>query len=98
MVLSSLERGVLEKQIDHTIKGMKLIVDTARGEAFKPWLRDKDGVDMAIGISFGEILALYISGYLIRNNQPPSDEEKTEIRQIINKRLGEIREAVYNCG
>jgi hypothetical protein len=98
MALSTIERGVLEKQIDHTLNGIKIIVDMTREEQYKAWLRDKDGVDMAIGLAYGEIIALYVSGFFVRNGRAPTGEESVESRKILDKRLGEIREAVYNCG
>jgi len=98
MALNSIDRGVLEQHIDNAINNMKIILEMIRDERIKPWLRDKDGVDMAIGFCYGEILALFLSGYLVRNAHDPTDDEKTEIKKILDKRLGEIREAVYNCG
>ncbi len=98
MIFNEFDRGVLENLFEISIRDMEINVDVARDEMFRSVLNDKDGVDLALGIVIGTIHTLFISGFKLRNGRKLNSEENIELFRITKSKLGQLREAIFQCG
>ncbi len=98
MVLTAFDRGVLEQLFDESVLNMKLDVDVARNEMFENILNDKDGVDLALGFAIGTIHTSFIVGFRQRNGRSLNHDELMELMYITKNHLGQIKEAIFQCG
>ena len=97
MIFNEFDRGVLENLFEISIRDMEINVDVARDEMFRSVLNDKDGVDLALGIVIGTIHTLFISGFKLRNGRKLNSEENIELFRITKSKLGQLREAIFQC-
>ena len=98
MIFNEFDRGVLENLFESGIRDMEINVDVARDEMFRSVLNDKDGVDLALGIVIGTIYTSFISGFKLRNGRKLNLEENIELLRITKSKLGQLREAIFQCG
>jgi len=98
MILNTFDRGVLENLFEVSIRDMEVNVDVAREKMFHVVLNDKDGVDLALGIALGTIHTAFIAGFRQRNGRKMTSEEKDELWKITETKLGQLREAIFQCG
>ena len=98
MIFNTFDRGVLENLFEVSIRDMEVNVDVARDEMFRSVLNDKDGVDLALGIVLGTIHTAFIAGFNTRNGRKMTSEEKNELWKITKTKLGQLREAIFQCG
>ena len=98
MIFNTFDRGVLENLFEISIRDMEINVDVARDEVFRSVLNDKDGVDLALGIALGTIHTSFIAGFRQRNGRKMTSEEKNELWKITETKLGQLREAIFQCG
>jgi len=98
MIFNKFDRGVLENLFKISIRDMEINVDVARDEMFRSVLNDKDGVDLALGIVIGTIHTLFISGFKLRTGRKLNSEENIELFRITKSKLGQLREAIFQCG
>ena len=98
MIFNQFDRGVLETLYEETIKGMKFNVVVARDEMFSSVLNDKDGADLALGMAIGMIHTTFMAGFRMRNKRRMTSEENDELFRITKSKLGQLREAIFQCG
>jgi len=98
MVFNTFDRGVLEQLFEQSVSGMKKNVEVARDEMFKNVLNDKDGMDLALGISLGMIHTSFTVGFKQRNGRYLNSEETTELMTITKDHLPKLKEAIFQCG
>ena len=98
MVLTAFDRGILEQLFDESVLSMKLDVDVARNEMFENILNDKDGVDLALGFAIGRIHTSFIVGFRQRNCRSLNHDELMELMNITKNHLGQLKEAIFQCG
>jgi len=98
MVLTAFDRGALEQLFDESVLNMKLDVDVARNEMFENILNDKDGVDLALGFAIGTIHTAFIVGFRQRNGRSLNHDELMELMHITKNHLGQLKEAIFQCG
>ena len=55
-------------------------------------------MDLALGIVIGTIHTLFISGFKLRNGRKLNSEENIELFRITKSKLGQLREAIFQCG
>jgi len=98
MVLNAFDRRVLEQLFDESVVNMKLDVDVARNKMFENILNDKDGVDLALGFAIGTIHTSFIVGFRQRNGRTLNQDESMELMYITKNHLGQLKEAIFQCG
>ena len=105
MVLSSEDRGFLEKIIDQQIQNIPNLVGFARNEQVKKGLMITNDYDFVIGQVFSTILGSFSSYYTQKLTNifslPTPDQLQTSMQEAVNviiRRLPEIRNAIYSCG
>ena len=55
-------------------------------------------MDLALGIVIGTIHTSFISGFKLRNGRKLNSEENIELFRITKSKLGQLREAIFQCG
>jgi len=98
MVLTAFDRRILEQLFDESILSMKHDVDVARDEMFENILNDKDGADLALGFAIGTIHTSFIVGFRQRNGRSLNHDELIELMYITKNHLGQLKEAIFQCG
>ncbi len=98
MTLSIEDRGLLEKNIDSEIEGIKAVINIARNELNKKEWEIRNEADFALGWAIGSISANFTHNYVDLHHAPPSKEEVSQATEIITKRIREIKEAIFKCG
>jgi len=94
MVLTAVDRGVLETLIDKTINEAKMDAKTFADENMKKAFHINNTEDFVFGLAYGGINASF-SGYFTTSHRTlPSAEELTEITDIILRRLPEIKKSI----
>jgi len=95
MVLTAVDRGVLEKLIDRIISIAKIDAKTFADEKARKAFHIKNSEDFVFGIAYGQINSSF-SGYFASFYQRQADaEELAEISDIVLRRLPEIRKAIF---
>jgi len=98
MVLNAFDRRILEQLFDESVLSMKLDVGVARDEMFENILNDKDGADLALGFAIGTIHTSFIIEFRRRNGRSLNRDELTELMYITKNHLGQLKEAIFQCG
>jgi len=98
MLFEALDREVLEKLFDYSITNMKTNVKIARNEIFRNILNDKDGVDLALGLTLGIIHMSFMDGFKLRHNRVLNPAENEELLTITGSKLKQLKEAIFKCG
>jgi len=98
MVLTAFDRGILQQLFDESVLSMKLDVGVARDEMFKNILNDKDGADLALGFAIGTIHTSFIIEFRRRNGRSLNHDELMELMYITKNHLGQLKEAIFQCG
>lgn len=98
MPFDALEREILEKSFGYAIINVKTNVKTARREIFRNFLNDKDGVDLALGLTLAIIHKSFMDGFQSRHNRILNLEENEELLQITGSKLKDLKEAIFKCG
>jgi len=98
MVLDAEMRGNLEKVIDNAISKIPKTVDMARTVTAVRELQIKNPDDFALGLAWGDIIRAFSERYALKHSGLPSEEETSEISDIVMKRTKEIKEAIFKCG
>jgi len=98
MVLNAFDKRVLEQLFDESVLHMKIDVVVARDEIFENILNDKDGADLALGFAIGTIHTAFIVGFRQRNGRSLNHDESMELMRITKNHLGQLKEAIFQCG
>jgi len=98
MVLGDQIRGKVEKIIDEVISGIPKNVDMTRTVSAAKEFQIKNPDDFALGIAWGVILGAISECYVTMYDRVPSEEEMSEVSDIVIKRTKEIKEAIFKCG
>lgn len=98
MSFEASEREVLEKLFDYAIANVKTNVKIARNEIFRNSLNDKDGVDLALGLTLGIIHMSFMDGFQSRHHRTLNHEENEELLVITGSKLKQLKEAIFKCG
>jgi hypothetical protein len=99
MVLSLEVRGLVENYIDKMIKDhIPLLVSRFRQKEVKDMLQYKDEEDFIYGAIYGAINYGFMERYIAKYQNIGTEEEAHEIRDIINKRMREVKEAIFKAG
>jgi hypothetical protein len=98
MVLDSKHRGILEKEIDNTIQAIPIFVKKYRDITMKARLQYRDEADFVLGFACGKIIFTYIHNFWIKNRRFPSKDEVEDMHLIIERRIREIKEAIFRTG
>ena len=98
MVLSIEDRGFLEQFIDQAIKEIPQLIPLYREPKVKSMLHLQTVEDYALGQMNGYVIGSLVASFVYRNLRKPTQEEMQEIMNIINKRIGEFREAIFKQG
>ena len=94
MVLTTVDRGVLETFIDRVINTAKKDAKTFADEMTRKAFHINNTEDFVFGIAFGAINASFSSYYFTSHQRPPDVEELVEISDIITRRLPEIKKSI----
>ena len=96
MVLSQGLRGSLENYIDHMIKvHVPLIVSRFRQKEVKDTLQYKNEEDFLYGAIYGAITYGFMERYI---SNISTEDEALEIRDIIVRRMRDVKEAIFKTG
>ncbi len=98
MPFETSDKAVLEKLFDYAITNIKTSVKTARNEIFRDALNDKDGVDLALGLTLGILHMSFMEGFESRHNRTLNHEENEELLVITGTKLRQLKEAIFKCG
>ncbi len=98
MGLSVTERGFLDKMIDKEIAQIPSHVRRCRDPQTKAKFQLKEPDDFVFGIAFGSIMSDFTTYHSMIYNRSLTQEEMEEAVSVINKRMVEIRNAIFNCG
>ena len=90
-------RGNLENMIDNVIQKMPEMVGNVRSGT-KQELLVKDEADFILGYCIGYIFAGFQGAHIVAYNRPLDVTLRNEALDIIYKRAGEIREAIFKQG
>ena len=95
MVLTAVDRGVLETIIDKAINEAKMNVKTFSEEMVRNSFHIKNIEDFAFGMAYGEINSTFSSYFTASRRALPSADELAEISDIILRRLPELRKSIF---
>ncbi len=98
MPLSTLDRGQLEKIIDHVISQAGIDVKTYRKPEFKKELMIQREEDFALGWALGTIVANFSNYFGLANRRMITLEEVVEVMKIVKMRIREIRDEIFKTG
>lgn len=98
MVLTPLDRGILEKFVDNMIKEAPNEVKFFRIPKVKSALQIQQEEDFVFGMTYGKILQYYNDYYKLAHFKLPSDKEIEEIMEVIFNRIKEVKEAIFKAG
>ena len=98
MTFSVIDRGILEELFNFSISDMKTVVELTRDDIFHNILNDKDGVDLALGLSLGNIHTSFIVGFRQRKGRILDSGERKELLGITLSKLPQLKEAIFQCG
>lgn len=98
MPFEASDREILEKLFDYAIANVKTNVKIARNQIFRNSLNDKDGVDLALGLTLGIIHFSFMDGFQSRHNRTLNHDENEELLVITGSKLKQLKEAIFKCG
>ena len=98
MGLSVIDRGFLDKIIDKEIAEIPSQVKSFREPRIKTKFQLKEPNDFVFGVAFGTMLDSFSSYYTQIYQKPPTQSEIDEVVSVIDNRIAEIRNAIFNCG
>ncbi len=98
MSFDELDKEILEKLFDYAITNVRTNVKTARKEIFRNILNDKDGVDLALGLTLGILHMSFMDGFQSRHNRTINSDENEELLAITGNKLKALKEAIFKCG
>ena len=98
MLLSTLDRGHLEKIIDHVISQAGNDVKAYRQPEIKKALMIQREEDFVLGWALGTIVADFGSYFALTNKRMITLEELLEILKIVSVRIREIRDEIFKAG
>jgi len=98
MSLGEIDKEILEKLFDYAITNVRTNVKTARNGIFRNILNDKDGVDLALGLTLGILHMSFMDGFQSRHNRIPNSDENEELLTITGSKLKDLKEAIFKCG
>jgi hypothetical protein len=95
MVLTPVDRGVLETIIDRAIIEAKINLKTFDDEPVRKGFHIKNFEEFVFGVAYGYINAIF-SGYFTSTHKTlPNAEELSQVIDIILRRLPEVRKAIF---
>ncbi len=98
MTLSSQNRGMLEQIIDREIAEVEPLMRAFQQPEAKSRLQISKEEDFVLGVAMGYIMGKYDATFLSVNHRTGNPEELLEATNIILKRVGEIKEAIFKSG
>ena len=97
MTFDVIDRGFLEQQIDQAIEGIPKIMKSLR-DNLKTRYMIKNEHDFALGYAISQVYHIFGLYFLDKWNRRPTETEEDEITNHIDKRVAEMRDAIFNCG
>jgi hypothetical protein len=98
MDLDTETRGLLDKIIDNVVKTAGETVKVFFNPEPKKDLHIQNENDFAYGFALGMIQQTFLTGFLVMHMRIPNEGEKSEIGQVIFRRLAEVRDAIFKAG
>jgi len=98
VALDNEDRAFLEKTIDSVINQVPTIMTMARTEDYKKFIQYKDEWDVVLALATGIIYGRFAEYFVTRHQREPNTEETSETNQVILRRTGEIKDAIFKCG
>lgn len=98
MVLDTVHRGVLEKQIDTVISTIPEFTRRFRNKEAKDVLQFKDAEDFTYGMAYGGIVFTFSQYAQLILGRKPTEEEISEVQSIIVERMREVKDAIFKAG
>jgi len=98
MGLSIRDRGVVDKLIDQTVKGVPGWMKTYRAEEIRKFYHYDKVEDFVFGLCYGYILSGFSYLYRLEHNENPPPEQITEFVNVFDNRMKEVRDAIFKTG
>ena len=91
-------RGVLEQYIDSIVIAIPNIIRVFFDPSKKARLQIQNENDFVLGVALGNIQNAFLTTFVSTQARYPTQEELTEISNVIFKRIPEIRDAIFSTG
>jgi hypothetical protein len=98
MVIDATMRGVLEQYIDSIVIAIPNIIRVFFDPSKKARLQIQNENDFVLGVALGNIQNAFLTTFVSTQARYPTQEELTEISNVIFKRIPEIRDAIFSTG
>ena len=91
-------RGVLEQYIDSIVIAIPNIIRVFFDPSKKARLQIQNENDFVLGVALGNIQNAFLTTFVSTQARYQTQEELTEISNVIFKRIPEIRDAIFSTG
>ena len=89
-------RGVLEQYIDSIVIAIPNIIQVLLGSSDKSQLQIQNKNDFVLGVALGNIQNAFLTTFVSLQARYPTPEELEQVRNVIFKRIPEIRDAIFS--
>jgi hypothetical protein len=96
MALDLEDRGLLDSLIDNMVKKLPDFVRAFRAEERKYQIKNEE--DFMLGWAHGRITATFSAFRISKKGQSLTVEEANQVERILQKRMGELRSAIFEAG
>jgi len=96
--LDTTDRGTLEKIIEHGIEKIPTLLQSFRTQETKARFQIINPEEFCYGHIHGRIFAEFAAHYVITHGKNMSDDEVTEVGEVLERRSKDIKIAIFNCG